>query len=554
MRHSFLLIPALLFAAALFAADPPKTMDPDPELAYAEKTLKDANVAADGPALVAFFKARTLTPAAQEKLAAAVKKLGDDSYDVREQASADLIAAGRLAFAYLKPAVSSPDPEVAMRAQRCLDEIERVPEGSLVPAAARMIASKHPEGATEAMLGCLPWLDDESYFDDLFQALARTALKDGTPAAEITAAVKDKHAARRAAAAYVLGRGNPEARKAAAALLADDDVRVRYHAAIGLVRSGEKDGVKPLLALLTDAPPALAWQAEDLLTRMAGDKGPTASVGGGSEAERKKAREEWTKWWADNAEKIDLAKVDLEEPAQRLNLVIESEGKIWECGPDKTSRWSFQCQGQPLDARMLPGGRILVAEHSGGRVSERDLKGNVLWEYKCQNPVVCQRLPNGNTFLATYQEIIEVTPDKKVAFSQRTNNGMIFHAEKMRDGHIVYVTGSNQVVELDASGKELKKVNTQAGGNTGGWASAERLANGNYLVALYSSGKVVELDEKGKVVWSVNSPSPGHATRLRNGNTLVASIEGRALYEYDRTGKEIWTVQAPGRPFHAWRR
>src|SRR5437879_3003928 len=118
MRTSFLLFPPLLLlAVGLLAADEPaKTMEPDPELGYAQRVLEDAKVAADGPALVAFFKARTLTPAAQEKLTNAVRKLGDDSFEVRERASADLVAAGRLAFAYLKPALMAPDPEVAMRA------------------------------------------------------------------------------------------------------------------------------------------------------------------------------------------------------------------------------------------------------------------------------------------------------------------------------------------------------------------------------------------------------------------------------------------------------
>ena len=40
----------------------------------------------------------------------------------------------------------------------------------------------------------------------------------------------------------------------------------------------------PLFALLSDAPVALAWQSEDLLCRLAGEKSPTASVGPGTDA------------------------------------------------------------------------------------------------------------------------------------------------------------------------------------------------------------------------------------------------------------------------------
>jgi hypothetical protein len=553
---SFLPVLVLLAVVGFLAADEPaKPAEPDAELAYAERVLKDANVTADGPGLVAFFKTRTLTPDAQAKLAAAVKKLGDDNFEVRERATAELIAAGRLAFAYLRPALKSNDPEVATRAQRAIDDIERVPEGALVPAAALLIASKRPDGATEALLDCLPWLDDDSYHEPVFQALSRTGLKDGAASAPLAAAAKAKEPLRRAAAAFALGRGGDDARKAAAALLADDDVRVRFYAATSLVRGGDKTAVAPLLALLTDAPSPLVWNAEDLLCRLGGDKGPTVSVGGGTEEERKKAREAWAAWWKENGDKIDLAKVNLDDPPQQLSLIIESDGKVWECGPDKKPRWQFTVNGgQPLDARALPGGRVLIAEHSGGQVSERDLKGEVVWKHRVQNPVSCQRLPNGNTFIATYQSMMEVTRDGKVLYTYAAQYGQIYHAEKLRNGGFVYCASGDTVVELDATGKEVRHVSTKNAGTTSGWGSAERLPNGNYLVALYSSGKVVELDANGKVQWEVQSPNPGHATRLRNGNTLVACIEGRAVVEYDRTGKKVWSVDNVGRPFHAWRR
>src|SRR5207237_3179595 len=134
---------------------------------------------------------------------------------------------------------------------------------------------------------------------------------------------------------------------------------------------------------------------------------------------------------------------------------------------------------RPIDARLLPGGRVLVAEHGANRVTERDRKGNILWEHRVNSqPVVCQRLPNGNTFIATYQELLEVKPDKTQLYSHKTTNGMIYHAEKMRDGHMVYVTSGNAVIELDAEGKQVRTVSTAQAGNTGGWASAEKLANG----------------------------------------------------------------------------
>ncbi len=248
--------------------------------------------------------------------------------------------------------------------------------------------------------------------------------------------------------------------------------------------------------------------------------------------------------------------MNLDDSFQSGVVIAELEGRVWEAGPDGSARWSFNGANRPIDARSLPGGRVLVAEHGANRVTERDRKGNILWQHTlASQPVVCQRLPNGNTFIATYQELLEVKPDKTVVYSHKAKNGMIYHAEKMRDGRFVYVTSGNTVFELDADGKEVKTINTAAFGNTSGWSSVEKLPSGNYLIALYSNNKVVEVDGAGKVVWQCTAKNPGHAMRLRNGNTLVANVEGRTVVEYDASGKnEVWNVKAPGRPFHAWRR
>src|SRR5262249_37550656 len=161
----------------------------------------------------------------------------------------------------------------------------------------------------------------------------------------------------------------------------------------------------------------------------------------------------------------------------------------------------------------LPGGRVLVAEHGANRVTERDRKGNILWQHGLTSqPVSCQRLPNGNTFIATYQELLEVTPDNKVVYRYPTGNGMIYQAEKLRDGRFVYVSSGSALFELEDDGKVARQLNLGAIGNTSGWSSVERLPSGNYLVALYSNNKVVEVDAACKVVWQCNAANPGHAT------------------------------------------
>jgi hypothetical protein len=313
------------------------------------------------------------------------------------------------------------------------------------------------------------------------------------------------------------------------------------------------------VALLTEAPLPLAWQAEDLLGRLADEQGPSVGISRGDEADRRRCRSAWEAWWKERGPGADLARARLDEVLLGLNLVCELDsgigrgvGRVWECGRDGKPRWQITNIQRPIDAHVLPGGRVLVAEHGPSRVTERDRDGKVLWEHKTPSqPVGCQRLSNGNTFIVTYNEVLEVTPDHKPVFSQRIVGGMAYHGQKLRNGHVLYVQSNNQVVELDARGNQVHVVLV---GNTGGWASVEGLPGGHYLVALYSARKVVELDTNGRVVWECAAEAPGHATRLRNGHTLVASIEGRYVIEFDHRGKEVWRQATQGRPFHVWRR
>ncbi len=394
----------------------------------------------------------------------------------------------------------------------------------------------------------------------MFDALAALGLEKGQGDPLVVAAAAERVPIKRSGAAFVLGQGDPTSRRLAAKLLADADARVRFQAASSLLPGGERAAVPVLMGLLTDGPQSLAWQAEELLYCLAGDAPPNVSVGTWDETGRRRRRESWEKWWKDHADSVDFRRVVRGESALGLNVVAildggapgpNGTGRAWECASDGMPRWQLDGLGA-IDARVVAGNRVLIAEHGRRRVTERDHAGTIVWEHALnRDPVSVQRLPNGNTFIGTYEEAQEVTPDHQVVFSHKVLGGMIYNAVKQRDGHVILVQSNNTIVELDAKGTEVLRVPVM---NTSGWASAEKLSNGHFLVALYSSRKVVEVDTQGKELWSVVVNSPGHATRLRNGNTLVASIEGRRLFEFDASGKEVWSLAVQGRPFHVHRR
>jgi hypothetical protein len=325
------------------------------------------------------------------------------------------------------------------------------------------------------------------------------------------------------------------------------------------VRAGDKDAVPILIGLLSDGPPQLAWRAEDLLCRAAGDGGASAGLAGEDDRSRQRCRAAWAEWWKKNGARLDLSRVGREEPARGLLLLGEArnsqrlgrgrflDGRVWACERDGKPLWEFEAN-HPWDAHLLPGGRVLLAESEGRRVTERDHRGKVLWEYRTQHrPHSCQRLPNGNTFIATATEFIEVNRAGRVLSSIRLRELSVNNARKLPNGHVVCGTDFGILV-VDAAGKEIQRITLPA---IYGQKTVEPLPNGNYLVAEYNAHVVVEVDAAGKGVWQCAVRFPTSARRLPNGNVLVSTDDGErvggfAVVEFDRQCNEVWKLNAHG--------
>ena len=529
------------------------------------KILKEAGIASDAPGLIKYFKARTPSPGDQARYADLVRNLGDKSFAVREKASKELIAIGEPVLPFLKKALKDGDLELTRRAGVCIRAIERVPFATLTSAAARLLALRRPDGAAEILLAYLPFAHWDAVGDNLLEALQVVGMKGTapkqTPQPCVLAAIRDKEPRRRAAAAHVLGHADPTYRKALTGLLADPEALVRYHAAAGLMRARDRKAVPALIALLEDAPLQLAWRAEDWLVRIAGEKAPSLAGDPGEPAQRNKWRGNWEDWWNKNKEHINLAKLDLNDTLLGVTMTCEMDGigqvggRISEFDRNGNLRWSIEENfSSPTDFQRLPGGRVLVAEHWGQRVTERDRQGKILREWKlADKPVACRRLPNGNTFMATYTEILEMSAAGTTVFSYKAQ-GMIYCACMLRNRHILYINSAGNIIELDDQRKQVKNFTVPAhAGGAGYWASIEPLPNGRYLIALAGADRVVEIDAAGKIHWECAVNKATGATRLANGNTLVASCDGRFAVEVNRAGKEVWKKTTKGRPFWARR-
>ena len=489
------------------------------------------------------FRKRTMTEADREKALTLIRDLSNENFKRRSDAEDALKQMGVLVIPLLRKAKETEsDVHARDRAAQCLAAIEKTQTGPLSPVTARLVAYRKPEGAAGVLLKFLPFADDETVLTEVQAALNTLAYQDGKPAAELVAALKDKLPLRRAAAAEALAHAGSarelaEVRK----LLEDKENSVRLRAALALAGRKEREAVPALIALLGDLPAEQSGPAEELLGRLAGEDSPIVDAGT-DDAARKKRRAAWEKWWKEKSDKVRMAAVNESPRRQRLLgltlLVCPNFAKIVELGRDGKVRWEMGGLANVWDVQVLSKNRLLVLESGARRLTERTLRGDILWQLTLNNiyPTGARRLANGNIFLTSSNRLVEVTRTGREVWSVQRPPGDILAARKFKDGHVVYATNSGSVHRVDAAGKEVKSWRIPNPTSQG----IHILNNGHIVYSQQHSNRVYEVDASGRQVWTATATNPAAVWRLPNGNTLVSSAAPYQVVELDRAGKEVW--------------
>ncbi|MFL5339864.1 MAG: HEAT repeat domain-containing protein [Gemmataceae bacterium] len=537
-RFLLVVVTSVAFLVPVAADDEERTRD--------EQILRDAGLTWDGPALLDYFHKRTIGDAQREQIQALIQKTGDSSFKVRQAASRELEALGLTAVGPLKQAERSRDPEVARRARAALAKIEKVPSNLLTAAVARMVGRVKPPAGLEALLAFVPLADDEMAADAIRWSLTRLALRDDKPEPPLLAALRDSAPLRRSAAGEALVQAKAAGTYAdVRKLLRDPNTEVRMRVALALATSAhDKSAVPELIALLAALPQELGLQVEETLCRIAGDDGPKVSLVG-EEGAKGRCREAWAEWWSANSDHVDLTRLDVEPRLFGYTLVVQMSntglgGKVIEYAADgKTIRWQIDGLQMPLDAQVLPHSQhVLLAEHNAHQVAERDFQGKIHWRYAVTAPIGCQRMSNGNTFIASRDQLLEVDARGKPVFTFNRGESDIVAARKGSDGQYVYATRLGRVARIDGQGKEVRAFTTSER-RLYNYASLQLLPKNHVLITHMHS--VAEYDElAGKQTWQVAVSRPVSAVRLPNGHALVASLSPAKIIEFDRDGKSVW--------------
>jgi outer membrane protein assembly factor BamB len=218
-------------------------------------------------------------------------------------------------------------------------------------------------------------------------------------------------------------------------------------------------------------------------------------------------------------------------------------------GAETRSAPAAQPSSQPA-AQAAIRHRFACTDYTGGKVFIVDADGKIEWEYPAATCNDIWARPNGNLLFNDGKSAKEVSRDKKVAWSYE-GKANIYACQRLANGNtFVAECETGRLLEIDPAGKVAREVRLLPEGKTGGsdyMRNARRLENGHYLVAHYGAEIVREYDDTGKEVWSAPAKGGPHSVvRLPNGNTLIACADkGRAarVVEVDDKGKTVWEIE-----------
>jgi len=195
---------------------------------------------------------------------------------------------------------------------------------------------------------------------------------------------------------------------------------------------------------------------------------------------------------------------------------------------------------------------IAFSDYTGGKVYIME-NGKIVWEHEAPNSNDLWAFPNGNILFTTGKGVLEMTRQNDTVFHYSSGSS-IFACQRLKNGNtFIAESDSGRLLEVAPDGKIVKSICILPEGVTdAGFAfmrNARKLDNGHYLVAHYKDQCVKEYDSKGKMVWKVNTPGGAHSViRLPDGHTLVAVTDAKLpdgnknprIIEFDKKGKIVW--------------
>ena len=290
---------------------------------------------------------------------------------------------------------------------------------------------------------------------------------------------------------------------------------------------------------------------------------------------RQAAQGLWQRWWQATGESFEAAGVtfpratlivdeipgrivgDNDEPPGNLLLLDERDNVVY----------SNERLKMPYDAARLPNGDFLVNIIRARAVWQVAPDGTIVRDQRVGGyPCSLELLPSGNILVAGWED------DEPGFVREYDSQGRIvwrheplcwpWKAQRLADGNtLIADAGTNRVYEVTPQGEEVWAAEGLGPAEPAlfdalGPVYCHRLHDGNTLVSIRALSRVVELDRAGLVVWEVGPDIVANqysAVRLWNGNTLIADAGHHRVLELTIDHRIIWERGGFGYPAKAYR-
>ena len=459
--HKTAAIVAIL-AAGLCAAGEPIGEDPVAARAFLKGLIEPA----------------PLAPEVHRRLEGLLADLGDDTWAVREVASAELLRIGPRAGARVAPLVDSHSAEVASRARQLLRAYTAAQEGraSVLGEAVDLLAREKDPAVADCLVALLGHADADLRHVAEYRLRSITGMRFGYNA-------HAPEADRRAAVAK-WGAWWRQARATFDFVPAEEVPRI-----LGVVTCNSARREICLVGL--DG--RLIYSRQTIRPPRGAEALPNGHL--------------------------------------LVSYYEEKQTHLEEYDPNGQVVWSnrdLALAGMVRDLRRLPNGNTLGIDYTGHRVIEIDRSGSrIAWQHEFGPTSVCaaQRLASGNTLLCSFQGgIREVTPDGRVAW-EGGRLGYTRDAEKLPNGNVLVVDYlRNRVVELTVAGKEVWSWGGSAEARV---TAASRLPDGRTVVQASSRDGLILIDAAGANATLLPVPNAAFSC-YRQFRVAPAGAEGTA--------------------------
>jgi HEAT repeat protein len=275
-----------------------------------ESALVAARLPATDEAILNFFRKRSQPPPARAAIEQLARALGSENATEANDAQRELVSIGAPVVPVLREVANRVD---AVRAYRRAREVLLVIEGPradrLPVEAAQLLAARKAPATAEALLGYLPFADNDAVVEEFVLALTAVGFRAGNANPALLTALKSPQGFSRAAAARALCKaGGNSSWKIVQPLLTDADPAVRLQAALALAVAHDSHAIPVVIECLSDGPATLGAKAEEYLASLAGEW--TVHTPRGSDlVSRELRRELWATWWERTSGELLLREV-----------------------------------------------------------------------------------------------------------------------------------------------------------------------------------------------------------------------------------------------------